>query len=168
MIAQSLLSHAYFIEARRTMPTVKQDMSEQNTNRMAHLPQEDILQVLESHPKVLAAFLFGSQVEGYATSQSDVDLAILYDGEIDWREQARLADELEALFGGVKVDVVDARRLPLPLQHRVIRGRIIYERDPDRVSDFIQRVIVRYLDFLPDLRAYQQEFDRAMELAYGH
>ena len=123
--------------------------------------------LFEAHPRVLGVFLFGSYVEGYATKRSDVDLAVLYDGEVDWEAHVDLAAAIEERLPGLKVDVLDARRLPLPLQYRVIKGHIVYERDPDRVSDFIEHVIVRYLDFLPDLQAFYREFDRSMEETYG-
>lgn len=34
---------------------------------------------LREYPNVLAAFLFGSQVDGCATPESDVDLAVLFE-----------------------------------------------------------------------------------------
>ncbi len=123
--------------------------------------------VFEARPRVLGVFLFGSYVDGYATERSDVDLAVLYDGKVDWEEHFDLTSAIEEHLPDVKVDVLDARRLPISLQYRVIKGRIIYERDPDRVSDFIEHVIVHYLDFLPDLRTFYREFDHSMEEAYG-
>ncbi|HHB91182.1 MAG TPA: nucleotidyltransferase domain-containing protein [Anaerolineae bacterium] len=127
---------------------------------------EKLAPLFQKHSRVLGVFLFGSHVEGYATPQSDVDLAILYEGEVDWREHARLAEAIAQQLHR-KVDVADARRLPLTLQNRVIRGRIIYEKDPDQVSDFVQRVLVRYFDFQPRLRTFNRDFDQAMEETYG-
>lgn len=36
-------------------------------------------EVLVRYPNVLAVFLFGSQTDGYATPQSDIDLAVLFE-----------------------------------------------------------------------------------------
>jgi len=123
--------------------------------------------IFESEPRVLAVFLFGSHVDGYAMPWSDIDLAVLYEGEVHWREHLLLDVRVSAALGTDKVDFLNLRSLPLSLQYRAIAGRIIYERDPARVSDYIQRIIVRYLDFLPDLEAFYREYDLSLETDYG-
>jgi len=51
------------------------------------------LQVLERHATVLAAFVFGSQVDGEAGPDSDTDLAVFVQGAEHWgiRERVRVA-----------------------------------------------------------------------------
>lgn len=123
--------------------------------------------IFESEPRVLAVFLFGSYVDGYATPWSDIDLAVLYDDDVDWREHLQLDIRISEALGTDKVDLLDLRSLPLVLQYRAIAGQVVYERDPARVSDYIQKVIVQYLDFLPDLEAFYREYDLSLETDYG-
>jgi len=123
--------------------------------------------IFESEPRVLAVFLFGSYVDGYAMPWSDIDLAVLYDEEVHWREHLRLDVRVSEALGTDEVDFLNLRSLPLSLQYRAVAGRIVYERDPARVSDYIQWVIVRYLDFLPDLEAFYREYDLSLETDYG-
>ncbi len=128
---------------------------------------EGLRPIFESEPRVLAVFLFGSYVDGYAMPWSDIDLAVLYDEEVGWREHLRLDVRVSEALGTNEVDFLNLRSLPLSLQHRAIAGRLIYERDPARVSDYIQWVIVRYLDFLPDEEAFYREYDLSLETDYG-
>ena len=145
-----------------------------SSNQYPEIAPKELLQDLKKlqplfaeNPRVLGVFLFGSQVDGYVTSHSDVDMAVLYDGEVNWREHVRLAEAIAKQLGR-KVDLANARHLPLLLQNRVIRGPIIYEKDPDRVSDFIQQVLVRYFDYQPRVESYYHDFEQAMEAAYGY
>ncbi len=128
---------------------------------------EALRPIFEREPRVLAVFLFGSSANGYATPWSDIDLAVLYDDNVSWREHLQLDIQVSEALGTDKVDLLDMRSLPLPLQHRAISGQIIYERNPTRVSDYIQRIIVQYLDFLPDLEAFYREYDLSLETEYG-
>ena len=59
------------------------------------------LRVLERHATVLAAFLFGSQVDGTASADSDIDLAVFVDGAEEWgiRERVRLSCLVQAEAG---------------------------------------------------------------------
>jgi predicted nucleotidyltransferase len=50
--------------------------------------------VCAGEPRVLAVFLFGSQVDGYAMPASDVDLAILLQQELSLEERLELEVEL--------------------------------------------------------------------------
>jgi|YNPNPStandDraft_1061719.scaffolds.fasta_scaffold03579_11 predicted nucleotidyltransferase len=138
-------------------------MSEENL-----LPQlRKLRESLGRYPNVLAVFLFGSQVDGYATPQSDIDLAVLFERDPDLEEELALGAALCQILETERVDVVNLNRAHLLLRHRAICGRLLYERDAERVSDFIESTIRRYVDYAPDLAAYYRDYDRALEEAYG-
>ncbi|MBC7227063.1 MAG: nucleotidyltransferase domain-containing protein [Thermoflexales bacterium] len=135
-----------------------------------HLSDEQVERVvrcLEGFPNVLAAFLFGSQVDGYATPESDIDLAVLFEREPSLQEELDLGVALCEALGTEKVDLVNLNRAHLLLRHRAISGHLLYERDPVRVSDFIEETILRYIDYEPDLRAFYRDYDQTLEEAYG-
>lgn len=83
-------------------------------------------------PAVLVLYLFGSQAEGRARPDSDVDVAVFTEGEEDLMLDLRLADFLEQRLGR-QVDVVIMQKVSPILQHQVLKQRgVIFERDPGR------------------------------------
>jgi predicted nucleotidyltransferase len=124
-------------------------------------------QVCAREPRVLAVFLFGSQINGYVTPHSDVDLAILLEEELPLEEWLGLEVDLCQALGRDDLDLLSLRRASISLRFRAISGHLLYERAPDRVSDFIQRALVEYYDFQPVLETYHREFARSLEYDYG-
>lgn len=119
---------------------------------------EELKPIFENDHRVLAVFLYGSHVDGYAMPWSDIDLAVLYDEDVDLWEHLRLDARICKALGTDNIDWLDLRQLPLPVQHRVIQGRIIYEREPARVSDFIMQSLIRYYSLRHILDIYDREF----------
>jgi len=129
------------------------------------LPQ--LRTLLAQHGNVLAVFLFGSQMDGYATPHSDIDLAMLFEHSPDLKEELALSAAISEVLGTERVDVINLNRANLLLRHRAISGLSLYERDGAKVSDFIETTIRYYVDYAPDLAAYYRDYDRALEEAYG-
>lgn len=124
-------------------------------------------EVCAAEPRVLAVFLFGSQVDGYAMPASDVDMAILLDHEISLAEWLGLEVKLCQALGRGDLDLLSLGRASVSLRFRIISGRVLYQRAPDRVSDFIQRTLIEYYDFQPVLETYRREFAKSLEYDYG-
>ncbi len=124
-------------------------------------------EVLIRHAHVLAVFLFGSQVDGYATPRSDIDLAVLFERLPSLKEELALSVAVQEALGTERVDLVNLNRASLLLRHRAVAGRLVYERDEEKVSDFIESTIRDYVDYAPDLEAYYRDYDLALEAAYG-
>jgi len=122
--------------------------------------------VFAAVPEVAAVFLFGSQAEGRARADSDVDLALVPAAGKNLR--ARKLDILAALArqGVTDVDLVVLDRHDVVLSHEAIRmNRLLYARpDFDRGS-FYSKMIREYFDFQPYLKV-QREALKA-RLAYG-
>ena len=124
--------------------------------------------IFEGQPCIVAAYLFGSYAEGYVTTRSDIDLALVFGEDIPFREELRLAAMLDLALEVSAVDVVNLNRAPLSLRHRVLlQGVLLYERDPIKHATFIEDTIVRYLDFVPTLELFHREFDASVEEAYA-
>ena len=130
-------------------------------------PLVRLLPVFSADSRVMAVFVFGSQTDGYATEQSDIDLAVLFDRPLSLMEEAGLLDNLCHVSGLDNLDLVNLNKSSLIIQYRAISGQLLYERDADRVSDFIEYVTLRYLDFKPMLCEFERQYDLAMEAAYG-
>ena len=121
--------------------------------------QEKALSTLAAYPMINLIYLFGSQVSGKTGPLSDVDLGILVDhAEASPELQARLAHELAHALGTSQMDVLLLNRAPIELTFTVIsRGQLLYQRSLVEKVEYEATVMSRYYDFLPVLRAQQQD-----------
>jgi predicted nucleotidyltransferase len=98
--------------------------------------------VLASAPlqgrRIVACWAFGSRARGAGRADSDVDLAVLCEPTLGL-ERAQVMDIVGRQLG-VDVDVIDMGSAPPVLKWEVITtGRLLVERDAERVADFVRR-----------------------------
>jgi predicted nucleotidyltransferase len=110
-------------------------------------------------PGVVSAYLFGSQAEGRAHRESDVDVGALvdfgvYPTEHDRFElRLRLGSRLEAALGGRQADLVMLNDAPPGLgRHIVTSGRRVHCADPELDHAFVRDVQLRAADLEPFLQ----------------
>jgi len=108
------------------------------------------------NPLVVGVWLFGSQADGTATAQSDIDLGVLFAREVTLDEHLTLEATIDEILQSGDFDLVDAQRVDLRMKHRIISGKLLYARDAIRVSDFIEQVLRLY----PDYYYYWQRFNK--------
>jgi predicted nucleotidyltransferase len=117
--------------------------------------------VFGSRPVALA-YLHGSQASGHATPLSDVDVAIVTEGEMPPRDRLRLELTLEtALVAalGRDVDVRVINHAPLAVRGKVVQtGVLLYVRDDTIRVNFETTVRDAYFDFLPVLRYHRAAY----------
>ncbi len=82
-------------------------------------------------------------------------------------DEAEFLDNLCQAAGLDNLDLVNLNRASLVIRNRAIDGVLLYERDPDRVSDFFERTWLRYWDFKPLLDEYERQYRIAMDETYG-
>ncbi|HZF11124.1 MAG TPA: nucleotidyltransferase domain-containing protein [Thermoanaerobaculia bacterium] len=108
---------------------------------------------------IAAAYLFGSMARGTTGSRSDVDVAVLYEGDPPSGFAGLgipLAGDLERRLGR-EVDVVVLNRAPVDLVHRVLRdGHLLIDRNRSRRIAFAVRARNEYFDLLPHLLRYRR------------
>lgn len=112
---------------------------------------DEIRAVVEAHPDILYALVFGSGARGTLHEGSDIDVAIeLRPGAPhDAHTLRRLTRELEAAARRA-VDLVLLDEAPSPIAYRVFRdGILLIERDHEALTSRKARAIVEYLDFQP-------------------
>lgn len=108
--------------------------------------------VLAEEPHVVFAYLFGSMARGRARPSSDVDVAVMLDGE-DGEALARIRADLATAVHPRRADVVALRGAPVALAYRVRRdGVLLLSRDERAREDHDARAIDRYLDMAPARR----------------
>ena len=106
-----------------------------------------IQKILTREPNVLVAYLFGSQVSGFAGKKSDLDLAIVV-------KDKKILNELDflELLGSIHFPknldlcVVDNTSSPLFLFEIIREGKRIYEKNEDEVISFEAEVLKSYYD----------------------
>ena len=115
----------------------------------------------------LAVYLFGSYADGTAHPKSDLDLAVLFNDELDlWREMA-LEAQLSQLLHFEEVDLVNLNKAPLRLQFTIIAtGQLIYEANFDRTSDFLEKTLIRYHDREYHYKVFFKEWDEGLKEDY--
>ena len=100
-----------------------------------------IIEVIKSHPNVIAIYLFGSHVKGEATPLSDIDIAVILENP---------TPESEADIGSLsspEIDVVLFHRLPLHIKYEVFKyGKEIFVRDEEKLLEIKLKVMREYLD----------------------
>ena len=110
------------------------------------------------------AYLFGSYARGEVTASSDIDVAVLFPAGPPARDAhgallgpaTSVRGDLERLLGRT-VDLVDLRRAPVDLIHRVLRdGQLLVERDPRERVRFEVEKRNEYFDLLPFLKRYRR------------
>lgn len=116
-------------------------------NRYRPLP-EDILERIESlgpffrDKGIRLVYLFGSLVKGKG---EDVDIALLYDGDI-----SVVREELQKRLSTWRLDIVNLKNAPVYLAFEVISsGEIIYKKDIETENSFELNIIKRYQDSKP-------------------
>ncbi|MEI8033218.1 MAG: nucleotidyltransferase domain-containing protein [Chlorobiaceae bacterium] len=109
---------------------------------------ERIRTVLEKHPAIELAVLFGSLAKGTATFRSDLDLAVSATHPLDVNEKIKLIEDL-AESTGRPVDLVDLRTAGEPLSGQILsNGRRILG-SKTLFASFLTRHLIEQADFMP-------------------
>lgn len=110
-----------------------------------------VASVMERHPEIAVAYVFGSRARGEERDDSDLDVGVVTYGErVETELLGRLATELAKATGIDAVDVVDLEAQGPIFAHRVlIEGRRAYVGSEERRVDFESDTMVRAFDFRP-------------------
>lgn len=135
------------------MRTMERDLSRVLKQKLPALKR-----LFASDPRVLSVFLFGSQADGSATSRSDIDLAVLFERELVFKEKLAFEVAVSNVLRTDAVDVIDLNRASLAFRFRAISGKLLYERDSVRVSDFVERTMIEHRDFEPRAQAARHDY----------
>jgi predicted nucleotidyltransferase len=120
--------------------------------RMGDVDKEALLHLLQRRfPGLLALYGFGSRVTGGATAESDLDLAILVDGQVDPLSLFHLAGEM-AEFVGCDVDLIDFRTASTVMQYQILTtGERWWQKDFR--ADLYESMVLNQKTTLDEARA---------------
>lgn len=118
---------------------------------------------------VVAVYLYGSFAKETTHKRSDIDIGVLFDGEIDsYHRLGQIYDGLPELKGEPDVRDLSLSYSPVYLLN-VIQGELIYTRDERKRINFEVAVMRQFFDTqkLRDINlAYMRK--RLQEGAYGY
>ena len=107
-----------------------------------------IKQVLDRHPDIRLAILFGSLAKGKADRDSDIDLAIDVGRPFTLHEKIQLITELAETLGR-PVDLVDIFSVGEPLLGQIVTKGKILQGDSTRFALLLSKHLFNQADFMP-------------------
>lgn len=110
------------------------------------------MRTIEGFENVRFVILYGSIAEGRARAESDIDLAVYYDGERD--EAARFRFAVLSELADDRYDIQIFSNLPLYVRTEVLRGKVLYCPDERFLYDVAYRTIREFDDFKHRLYDY--------------
>ena len=114
--------------------------------------------LFDNDQRVLGVWLFGSQSDGTATEQSDIDLAVLFDRELNFDEELAFEVAVSEALKTDDVDVLNLNWANLRMRFRGIAGKLLYERDFVRVADFVEETLIEQRDFYPRAQSMLRDY----------
>jgi predicted nucleotidyltransferase len=116
--------------------------------------------LLERHPGLSAAYLFGSRATGFARTDSDWDIALLGSG-LD-PAQLRLTAAQAASLLSAETDLIDLRHASTVLKAELLKhGRPILVADPGKVARFEMEVLTEYQNLNENRKCILADFGMA-------
>ena len=131
---------------------------------MAHvlIDQLALRSALCEYPVELA-YLFGSQLDGTVSANSDVDIAVLLARDLAARDRFDLRLELIRKLSVLlrrDADVVILNDVPsLYFRYRIIsQGRLLFSVSPAAHAQYESKVMSEYFDFRPFIEQYNAAY----------
>jgi len=116
---------------------------------------------------IIAAYLFGSQADGTAYPESDYDFGVLLEHPPALENIALIMQDISDALSDIlnkDVDIVILNTTNIELRFSIIsRGKLVFDTDYDKRTDFEDIAIRDYLDFKPFLDAYYREVKEAVK-----
>lgn len=132
--------------------------AERNLSRVLRRKLPALRRTFAADSRVLGVFLFGSQADATATLRSDVDLAVLFDSDLALADELKFEVAVSNALSTDEVDMVNLNQANLLLRFRAVSGKLLYQRDEARVSDFVEQTMIEYRDFEPRAQAALRDY----------
>lgn len=109
--------------------------------------QGKLKELFKTYPQIIAAYFYGSQVAGYASRKSDLDLALISDDSVTM-DYGDLYLKINKILKDREIDlrIVNKNSSPLYLFQLFKKGLRVYQRDElDRVK-FEAAALINFYD----------------------
>lgn len=119
------------------------------------------------HPEIIAVILFGSYKTPFYNERSDLDFGLFFDRPVDLSTELNIEVEISELLRTDQIDLVNLNKAPLLLKYNVVAsGKIIFESDNEKTSDFLEKVYNEYCDFEYGYRNLCEDYDYSLRETY--
>lgn len=111
------------------------------------------IKALAKQYQLADVYIFGSQLNGFARKDSDLDLAVRFQkGLPDMKARGqiygKLFVDLSSCFPGQKLDLVFIEEAPLHFQYKIFtQGQMIFSQDKENSFNFQERIFNLYRDY---------------------
>ncbi|MFA5701401.1 MAG: nucleotidyltransferase domain-containing protein [Desulfuromonas sp.] len=105
--------------------------------------------ILDKHPPICLALVFGSASSERLTAASDIDIAIAAQRPLSVDERAVLNIELSNALGR-EVDLIDLHQVTgLILQQALLTGRTVKKTDTEVYAGLLKKMLYNQADMMP-------------------
>lgn len=116
-----------------------------------------IRDVFERETDLRIAIVFGSSATSITTDDSDIDVAVAYDRQLDEKRKMALIDAMATEFGK-PIDVVDLLAVTgTVLQQALCKGKVVVKRDTELYARLILKMLYNQADMMPYTRRILRE-----------
>lgn len=113
---------------------------------------KELIENISKIKSVNSIILFGSQANGKAREDSDIDIAVITD-KINDKEGMKIIG-----YSNDKIDISLFSRLPILIQFRVLKeGKVLFCRDEKYFNTIRFETIREYLDFAPFIERFYRK-----------
>lgn len=115
----------------------------------------DFLKFVKSEGNITLVYLFGSYADNTYNENSDIDIAVMYDDDIDEYEHAGKSIDVSKIFDNIDVDYIDLNKVNVFLQFEILKkGKLIYCTDEKRLQKFMDKVQRQYIEMNYEKQKY--------------
>lgn len=104
------------------------------------------ISIWEAHPKIIAAWAFGSAQDGTLREGGDVDTAVLANTPLTFDEQLTLLGQLQATLQTDDIDLVILNEANPILRFEAVSGKRLFCRDLSTMASFVSLTAREYED----------------------
>lgn len=117
-------------------------------------------EILVKHA-VVAAYVFGSRVDGYSDAESDLDLGVLFrEKDVPMGRILALQADLQNIVSPIKVDLIILKKARNNVAFNAIsNGVVLFSTDEKYRLDFEENVFRIYHDFAPFMNMFYQDVE---------
>jgi predicted nucleotidyltransferase len=116
------------------------------TTELRTIEWEQTTQIWQGNPDVLAAWAFGSAMDGQVAPGSDVDVGVWFASRPTFECQLALLARLQEVLGVEEIDLVVLNDANPILRFEALSGRKLFCRDPGRCAAFASLTAREYED----------------------
>jgi predicted nucleotidyltransferase len=111
--------------------------------------EEKIKEYFSEQDSLTAVYLFGSVLEDRFQKKSDIDIALIFDENIEkykkFKLRLKFINDLERVLQR-EVDIIDFEEANLKMQHQILSGRLISCTNNLRRVKLEKRSMLNYID----------------------